>query len=174
MKARNKFIFASLLIIFFLLVFSGCMLRNTPPDVTQIEEQFNIGYNDINTITNFLVNDSHKTIYIYDADGEMLADIEWKKIKDQSVVDALKNFEDTYEFISISKEGNTIAFMMWKTFQEIDCGVAYSISGYAPPKVIYCTELVPLSEAGWYYYVADYNEWRNGKRPQVTMPTTEQ
>ncbi len=28
------------------------------------------------------------------------------------------------------------------------------------PEVQYATEFTPVSDDGWYYYVADYNEWR--------------
>lgn len=174
MNVLRKFIFANLLIIFSLSIFSGCMLRSTPPDVTQIEEQFSANYEDIKTVSDFLINSGFKSIQISSSNGEMLGNHEEHAITDKSVIGALENLENIYKSISISKYNTTIEFVLWTRFRDVGCGVAYSSIENILPGVDYCTELVPLSEPGWYYYVADYNEWRNGKRPQVTMPTTEQ
>ena len=39
-------------------------------------------------------------------------------------------------------------------------GIAYSINKTDKPVIEFLTELEQLSENGWYYYKADYNEWR--------------
>lgn len=48
---------------------------------------------------------------------------------------------------------------MWNRLSDVACGIAYSIDG-KEIDIEYLTESVPLSEENWYYYVADFNEWR--------------
>ena len=49
--------------------------------------------------------------------------------------------------------------MIWSRGMDFRSGIAYSINE-EEPTIEYLTNLVPLSEAGWYFYEADYNEWR--------------
>ena len=43
---------------------------------------------------------------------------------------------------------------------EEERGIAYSINNESLPTVLYLTDVELLSENNWFYYEADYNEWR--------------
>lgn len=59
---------------------------------------------------------------------------------------------------------NAIYFCMWtRTVDEADAGIAYAIDSSYPPQIEFQTVLEPLSEDGWYYTLAEYEEWRNTK-----------
>ena len=89
----------------------------------------------------------------------MQADLRELPIEDREVTAAVQRLQDSYQ--NIRKNGNTIVLNQWAGLADIGCGIAYSINGTDAPKVQFMTVLVPLSEDGWYYYVDDYNEWRN-------------
>jgi len=114
------------------------------------EKYFNKDKEDIILITDYLVNSSSKSISIYDTDIIT--------IKDEEVKEAFyRLFEKKY--YAINKNNNTIEFMIWSRGMDFRSGIAYSINE-EEPTIEYLTNLVPLSEAGWYFYEADYNEWR--------------
>ena len=54
---------------------------------------------------------------------------------------------------------NRIEFVLGGAL-EVGWGIALSLDGKNPPEVNYMTECVPMQEAGWFYYVSDFNKWR--------------
>ena len=136
------------------------------PSKEDIEGHFQDNYNDIQIVIDFMINTNYGSIYIDETNGTMRADLEKVNITDDNVKRAVKNLLGGFlkqdgQYYSISMHNNTIEFHQWSGSQDIGCGIAYSINGTDIPDIEYCTELVPLSETGWYYYVDDYNTWRN-------------
>ena len=141
-----------------------------PPDVASVEEHFRNNQEDIQIVVDFIINTEYSSISINTADGTMLADLKTVQIENEDVNSAIKRLlgntpGDSKQYYSIYKSLNTIDFSQWSGPHDNGCGVAYSLSGEFPPIIQYCTELVPLTEEGWYYYIDDYNSWRTGKRP---------
>ena len=87
--------------------------------------------------------------------------IEEKIIDDPQVVLAANTLLKSKVYHHICKIDNTIYLLQWTGLQDISCGIAYTINKVDLPQVIYTTQLLPLSNEGWYYYVADYELWRN-------------
>ena len=54
---------------------------------------------------------------------------------------------------------NTLQYCIWHGTSSIDCGVAYRADGQMPD-IAYLTQCEPLEADGWYWYVADFEEWR--------------
>ena len=65
-----------------------------------------------------------------------------------------------YKIISAKKD--FVEFQKWAT-RDKDCGIVYSFSG-EKPNIEFLTELSPLSEQGWYYYVSDFDEYRRNNQ----------
>lgn len=136
------------------------MILNTPPEVTAVKEQFNNYYDSIQVVVDFMINSNYENIYILDDSGIIQADFKDIYVKD-SVNKAIKQLLNG-KYSSINKIGNTIWLLQWRGAQDIGCGLAYSINGTELPEVDFMTDLVPISENGWYYYISDYNSWGQG------------
>lgn len=168
MKKFFQIIYSLFLMVSLCAFLSGCSSK--PPDVASVEEHFRNNQEDILTVVDFIINSEYSSISIDTADGTMFADLETVKIENEDVNNAIKRLlghtlGNSRQYYSIYRSINTIILHQWKNTHDCGCGIAYSISGEFPPIIQYCTELVPLSEEGWYYYVDDYNAWRTGKRP---------
>lgn len=155
MKRR---IFCALLSCVLLFLCVGC--RSTPPTVEAVEQRFNKNYDDLITIVSFMINSGYEKIQIRDCSGTMYANLKWVDIAESSVNAAVKNILGTNLYKGIYKRGDTIRVLQWSSSQDISCGIAYTINGIDLPEIQYMTEIAPLAKDGWYYYVADYNEWR--------------
>lgn len=134
---------------------------NTPPDIELVQQNFQDNYANIQVVVEFMLNSGYEDISIRDADGTMFADLSEREISDDKVSSAISQLIDGKKYHSISKRGDTIKFLQWKAIRDIGCGIAYSTNKSDKPDVSYVTELIPLSEDGWYYYVADYERWRS-------------
>ena len=141
------------------------------PSFESIETHFRNNYEDIQIIVEFISGSTYNSVFINTSDGTMLADLETLEIEDENVKKAIKRllggtFVRERQYYSVSMSGNTIWLLQWKSPQDVGCGVTYSINKTDIMDAMdYITELVPLSEAGWYCYVDDYNAWRTGKHP---------
>ncbi len=137
-----------------------------PPSIASVESNFENDYNDIQVVVDFMVNSDYTTISIQGNDGTMRADFATVTIDDKRVCEAVERLLGPYgAYDDIYKDNNTVTIDLWRGITDIGCGIAYSINETETPNVAYATELKPLSRAGWYYYVDDYNAWRTGKRP---------
>lgn len=141
------------------LLLSACASHNTPPDIAYVQEQFESNFDDINTIIGYMIDSGYENIYITDTAGTMSADLTRVEISNSDVMDAVNRVLETY--IKISKVGNTIKLLQWRGIRDIGCGIAYSINGINEPEIQFATELIPIAEYGWFYYVSDYNKWRS-------------
>ena len=173
-KYRNSICIGIVLCIL-LVSFSGChmlnflrgyhMQLNTPPGVKSVKELYSENQEDLETVILYLMNLGYEDIYITSIDGTMLADLVRVPIDNSVVASAVNRLLENDKFRYISKHGNTIHLPHWYGLQDIGCGIAYTINGIDRPEVQFATELTPITEDGWYYYVDDYNSWRSGERP---------
>lgn len=67
---------------------------------------------------------------------------------------------------SIGKNDGVIVFGRGVFIFDITRGVAYSIDGSAPDdhSIAFLTRIEPLAEDNWFFYEADYNEYRTRNR----------
>ena len=82
------------------------------------------------------------------------------QLKDKKVSEALNRLFEKEKYYIISKNANTIRFVIWTRGMDFGSGITYSINKIDYPTIEYLTKLEPLSEDGWYYYEADYSKWR--------------
>lgn len=157
---KKTFIATALLAVFACCFFTACQNLDTPPSISSIQGIFDDNYNDIRTAATFMTNSGYEDVCISDINGTMFADFSHVSINDDDAFEAIKQLIKDEGFIQICKIGNTIWFQQWDGIRDISCGIAFSINGIDDPEVQYTTELLPLDENGWFYYVADYELWR--------------
>lgn len=146
--------------LFITIMLSACSGFISPPSAEDVVTKFQNNYEVIITVTNFLAQSEYKNIYINDTSGDMAVGISHASISDSSVTDAIRQLHGK-GYTIIIRTGNTIYFQQWTRFMGAGCGIAYSIDHNLEPRMEYLTELKPLSQSGWYYYVEDYEQWRN-------------
>ena len=146
-----------------------------PPSAEKMERIFNRDQDDLFTIKDYFVESEYSELridissYTKHPDminaGREIGDVE---IEDAEVLDAIKRLFEQHGYESISKDGNTIEFHEWSALLDNSRGIAYSINGIDEPEITFGTKLEPLDEEGWYYYEADYNEWRKRHNAEMT------
>jgi len=133
----------------------------SPLSQKSIEEDFVENYDNIIVVTDYLTTSEHENIHINNRiDLETMfndTNIDLS-IDDASAIRAINTLFDK-GYSAITKNGNTISFQRSTRLMDFGSGVAYSIDGTEPQQQ-FLTRLVALSEANWYYYEEDYNEWR--------------
>ncbi len=138
------------------------LCRMNPPSAEDIESFVAENRNCIILINEYLLELEDRDAYISDDDGSILIALENQTIEDDAVREAIMCIWKKGCF-SITKHNtnNAIVYTIWKrTIGHVDCGFVYAIDHSLPPKAVFQTELSPLSEEGWYYYLADYEGWR--------------
>ena len=148
----------------FVVFFSACSTME-PPDITVVEDVFQECYDDIQIVVDYLMDSEYESISI-DADSRSgLKDTDGYHIESVELVLDSKTEEAVQrllcgEYEHIDKIGNTIEIVQWNWLNDVSCGVAFTINAQDLPEIQYVTELTPMKEDGWYYYVADFNQWR--------------
>lgn len=150
-----------LILVLFAILFTNSFEFNSPPSITDIQQQFDDNYTDIKVIAEFLTNANYEHARISEANGTMWGDFSDIEIQSNEVVDAINRILKNGNYISITKLDNTIYFLQWRRGSDIGAGIAYSINGIDLPNISYMTQCHLLSKDNWYYYVSDYNSWRN-------------
>ena len=147
----------ALLIFIVLPLFCGCGANNGQPTSNELEEYLCENIDDFNSIIDYVVDQNGRVHITYNGtEFENWFDTELPKDIKQTIK-KLKR----HNRIIILKSGNTVLIELWHPFmREKSSGLAYSINGIDIPVVEYAVEMVPLSIAGWYYYVDDFNTWR--------------
>lgn len=136
--------------VFNFLYFGGIYMPS--PNKEQMERNFERNKSLLTTIVNYMENVEYDTIIVNDFNANIPIE-NWKTSTAIHILLWRKYYN------SISKHNGTVIFQKWKGIQDINQGIAYSIDG-KEPMVEFLTLLEPLSEPGWYYYKADYEEWR--------------
>lgn len=139
-----------LLCLIFLL--NGCGNIMEPPTAQELEAVFRKYQQEFQTVGEYLLaeEDDHVTIFSGQDLKSAASDV-------QSAENTLKVQTGCY---SIHRNGSTVTFVLWSRFMDVGCGIAYTTSTSPEPEMQYLSQLEPLSEPGWYYYVEDYNQWR--------------
>lgn len=169
MKQINKSIVLLSLTITILLSFSGCHvldLLNAPLPLSKVEMYFERDKEDLYLITDYFVESGATNLYIHEDCRTALMDLEEIEIRDESVIAALKRLREK-GYTGINKYENTIEFRLWEGIQDVSCGIAYLVEE-GEIAIQYVTETEPLPKDGWFYYIVDYNEWRNQKAAKDT------
>lgn len=167
-KMKNRLLMI-LLCIILPLSCAGCSsrLKRDMPDAVSAQDCFDCNQDRIALVTDYLLSLKHPDVWINDANGTYFSDFEWHSIEDRTVRETIEAlWESGISDIRKNTKANSISFEIWRSFQEVDCGVAFSVDGIHAPSVEFMTQVEPLTERGWYYYVADYNQWR------IEHPTT--
>lgn len=163
-KSRNNFVICTINALatcaFLFSLVSGCKSLNEPPSADYAQSILRDHRSDINLVLEYLISSEYNSIVISNSTGEITADVEKIQITDTKVLSAIKRLLAKNVFYLIYKDGNTITFSCWRGTQDIGSGIAYSINGIDSPETQFMTQLTPLEDSGWYYYVEDYNLWR--------------
>lgn len=157
------------LLLVFVLVVSSALFGNsynTPPDILSVQQVLNDCMGDILLIIDYLHSSGYTSVYINDDGGTILADSVRITIPDEEVRSVVDRLIGEKRVHFISKKDNTVILELWEGFgKDIGCGIAYTTTDNKLPDVQFATEILPLEEINWYYYVTDYNAWRAGERP---------
>ncbi len=148
--------------------FIGLTNINTPPTANEVYEKFSENKESIQIIVDFILENESEEVLIIPEDKEVMIDFVRYPIVDEKLLNALKQLKGAgYEYKAIGRNETTISITQWRGQKDISCGIAYSIDGESIPDVQFATQLEEMQDDGWYYYVADYNEWRKGTRPEL-------
>ena len=83
-----------------------------------------------------------------------------KEIEGEAVIKTMNRLVRKRGYRVIGRNDNTIFFRKWDFFEK-ERGIAFSINGEDPPQIEFLVKLEALSEQSWFYYEADYEEFRN-------------
>ena len=147
----------------------------TSPSVEDVESFVTENWNDISVINDYLLELGDRDAYISDNDGSILIELHDGKIEDDAVMQSVQSlWKKGCDSIYKNRERNSISYSLWhRTMGGVECGFEYAIDHTLFPEVQYQTEMNPLSEEGWYYYLSEYEKWRSehgSKQPTVNYP----
>lgn len=157
---KNCIIIFGIIIAAIISLFSGCSkLSDTPPSLDEVTSIFLNNREDFETITNYLIDLNINYIAIFDPKATLAGhgDI---TINNETAREAMERLVSKRILKKVFKNGNTIEFILWESFYDMGCGLAYTIDCRVKPNIQYLTELELINDDGWYYYVDDYNTWR--------------
>ena len=157
-----------LIVIFSLLALELLLLtflvtyEKKPPSVEDVDSFVAENWSDISTVNDYLLDLGARDAYITRSNGSILIDLDRLKIEDDAVMKAVRSlWKNGCKGIDMHIERNAISYTIWtRLSSQAACGFEYAIDHSLIPEAQYQTELVPLSEDGWYYYLAEYEKWR--------------
>ena len=164
LKDNIIFVITSIIIIVIVGFIWIFILSITPPDKEKMDSYFERDKSDFAIITEYFINSGYSYINIDKSNIKKStmftgANTYDKRIEDDAVIKSLNRLFEKQGYHVIGRNDNTVFFQKW-SFLEKDRGIAYSINGKDKPVVEFLIKLETLSENGWYYYEADYNEYR--------------
>ena len=167
MNRTIKSLFGLTLLVCFLFSTAGCLSFNKAPDKEEMEKCFIRDKEDLMTVADYLTNLNYSSVWIEKPeikDGVMFTGSEtrYQTINDKTALETINRLINNKDYIRIGKDSNSIFFEKWNHFEK-EAGFVISINGNQSPSVEFLVELEPLSEDKWYYYLSDYEEWRNKK-----------
>ncbi len=164
-KAMKKFltvlsivlIICILEVLFNAIFMSGILFM--PHNSKDAEKTFEKTREEMYAVSEYFSESEYDSIYIPDSFGSDKMSVGGKliDISDEEAVQSIKKLMRRGCDV-IGKENNTVYFQMWSTLDK-GSGFVYSIDGDAP-QMQFLTKLEVMSEAGWYYYEEDFNEWK--------------
>ena len=155
-----KKLIAMIVILVLTLIPESCLRR--PLSANDVESFMSKNWDDIVLINDYLLEVGGRDALVWDSDGTILIDLADQRIEEVEIKKAIQVlWSDGCFRISKQDDDNAIIYSIWKRYiGDIDCGFVYAIDHTRSPKVQYLTKLIPLSEEGWYYYLAEYEKWR--------------
>ena len=138
-----------------------------PPDKEKTEEYLQGDKDDLIIVVDFLNNLDYSFVHIDESNienGTMFtgAYTREQKIENKTVLKALKKILNSKNYEKIVKNDNTVYFQKWSFLQQ-ERGIAFNTNEEESLSVEYLIKSGTLSEPGWYFYEADYEEYRNQK-----------
>lgn len=136
----------------------------TPPDKEKMEQHFQRDKETLTVVVDYLNDLDYPFVSISKSNiktGEMFtgAYTEYQKIDDEAIVKAMKKLLNIGKYSVIGKSNNTVYFQKWSFIQK-ERGIAVALNKDSRPVVEFLIKSESLSEPGWYYYEADYEEYR--------------
>ena len=137
----------------------GCTRFLTPPTSEEADKFLKNNWHDIDAVVNYL-----RTIdaeYAFVVGTTISYEFTDHEIIQEDVKTCLQRlWRAGCKLISIQNGDNTIYFEIWnRIYGDVGCGIACTINGQGFPKVEMQTECKLIS-FGWFYYLADYEEYR--------------
>lgn len=172
MEKKNRKVFCIFVSVFFvvllvLLVKTISDSVNTPPDLRRVQAVFDENQEEIQLVTTYLMESGYDTVYISDSGQRIVADLSPLTISDAEVSGAIRKLLASGKYKQIDKFGETVIFLQWTGPCDIGCGALYSRDIEESTEGAWLTTVCPMKDARWFYYVSDYNAWRNGVRASV-------
>ncbi len=164
-KSTKWILMAVFVIIIVASITFGIVFTYGQPDKEKTEKCFQQDGSDLRLIADYLANSEYDFICIDASDikkevmftGHVTDD---QKIDDKAVLKALKRLLKYGKYKEVRKSYDTVVFEKWHFFEQ-ERGIATPVDKEKLPVVEYLILSEPLSEKGWYYYQADYEEWRS-------------
>ena len=167
LRFRKLFVFIACALLTSVLSACALVAVNRSPKAKNMETLFNDNQEDIATISNYLLSESQAYIVIDDSSGTMLtgsADSPLSKttIKNEDVLSSIQLiFQKGCNCIIKDLANNSVVFEFWhQSIGSVSSGIVYAPNIKAEPNVEFMTEITPLNDNGWYYYLSDYEQWR--------------
>lgn len=143
----------------------SCSWSN-PPSVDKIESIFQKNQDDIQYVTEWLLNLEYEHVFFSRDDlarGEVWADFSHIPLE-PDILERVKRLmwivTDGIGPISKSSMDNAITFSLMRDSFGAECGVVYAIDSTREPCVEFQISVEPISEENWFYFYSDYEEWR--------------
>ena len=149
---------------------TGC--DDKPMTIEEAEDFYQQNETDIQSVIHYLKSLGYDSAGIFFGEGiyEGTNELTYHNKNDFSIKRNPLEDESIYEAAErLNKNGchdiyydigtNRIEFVLGGAL-EVSWGIALSLDGKNLPEAAYMTTCVPMQEAGWFYYVSDYNKWR--------------
>ena len=138
----------SLFLIVIAICLNGCAVTE-PPAPEQMEDTFQKYREEIQIITDYLLTQK-QPFSIYDSN----------EVLPENISQAVKTLMRQAGCSSIHCSKSTVHFVLWTRFTDAGCGIAYTSGNSLETDLVFLTQVQPLSEQNWFYYVEDYAQWR--------------
>ena len=153
------------LCVIIILSLCACCVIGKTPTIESVNKLYADYKEEIDTVVSFLASAEYSVIIISDSSGTMIADLQKIDIPDPNLRKTINHLIDNEIVKKFYKKNDSIELNIWN-HKETRYWMACSTDDTVP-SVQYATEVVPMDEAGWYFVIASYSEWRN--RRQVTV-----
>lgn len=165
MKTRSnylQFVCFVLILVFCISVLPGCVPKKRNIDSADVNATFEEDIDDLQLVADYLCDFDYDYVIIENSKDIMIVDGgERKPIANVDVKEIVESlFSKGYQ--RLAKNYNTIKFHRWdKSFDmEFQAGFAFVYDGSEDLDISFVVHQEPLSKDNWYYYEANYNEYR--------------
>ena len=149
-----------IIVILVSIIYIGWNVLFPPFTVTDAESYLDRHKNELNTLAEFLLNTESDSYTIHSAYGTAIGDMKRIEITDETVLSCLRElYSDKCIRIGKDTAKNCIDVEIC-TRGDITYGLLYAIDPSRMPEAWFMTDIISLSDDQWFYYEADYNQWR--------------